>query len=149
MATFIGFNTQKIDQVRKTSFISGADGGTGSITNSIKVNKKFRTVDKDLVIQDLINALNIPQGQKPGRPDYGTTLWSFIFEPNTPDVKLQIETEIRRVAAQDPRLILNSVISYVQNNGILVEVELAISPFNDVEQLQILFDQNSSQAYSA
>ena len=24
-------------------------------------------------------------GQKPGQPSYGTTLWSFVFEPNVPD----------------------------------------------------------------
>jgi phage baseplate assembly protein W len=149
MATFIGFNTQKIDQVRKTSLISGADGGTGSITNSVKTTRKFRTVDSELVIQDLINALNIPQGQKPGRPEYGTTLWSFVFEPNTLDVQTQIESEIRRIAVQDPRLVLNSVVSYPQDNGILVEVEFAITPFNNVEQLAIMFDQNTTRAYSA
>lgn len=149
MATFIGFNTQKIDQVRKASLIDNADGGSGSLTNSIKPTKKFRTVDRDLVIQDLINALNIPQGQKPGKPEYGTTLWSFIFEPNTLDVQTQIENEIKRIAGQDPRLILNSVVSYPQDNGILVEVEFAISPFNDVEQLSIRFDQNTTQAYGS
>jgi phage baseplate assembly protein W len=93
--------------------------------------------------------LNIPQGQKPGKPEYGTTLWSFVFEPNTLDVQIQIENEIRRIAGQDPRLTLNSVVSYPQDNGILVEVEFAISPFNDVEQLAIRFDQNTTQAYSA
>jgi phage baseplate assembly protein W len=149
MATFIGFNTQKIDQVRKTSFIDSGDGGSGSVTNSIRPTKKFRTVDRDLVVQDLINALNIPQGQKPGKPEYGTTLWSFVFEPNTIDVQVQIENEIRRIAGQDPRLTLNSVVSYPQDNGILVEVEFAISPFNNVEQLAIRFDQNTTQAYSA
>lgn len=149
MATFIGFNTQNIDQVRKTSLIAGADGGSGSITNSIKTTRKFRTVDGQLVIQDLINALNIPQGQKPGRPSYGTTLWSFVFEPNTLDVQIQIENEIRRVAAQDPRLTLNSVVSYPQDNGVLVEVEFAITPFNNVEQLAIMFDQNTTRAFSA
>lgn len=149
MATFIGFSTQQIDTVRKASFVDNADGGSGSITNSIKPTKKFRLTDKDLVIQDLINALNIPQGQKPGRPDYGTTLWTFVFEPNTGVVQDQIQNEIRRVASQDPRLILNSVVAYPQDNGILVEVEFAISPFNNVEQLSIMFDQNASRAYSA
>lgn len=149
MATFIGFNTQNIDQVRTSALVSGADGGTGSITNSIKTTRKFRTVDSQLVIQDLINALNIPQGQKPGRPDYGTTLWGFVFEPNTLDVQIQIENEIRRIATQDPRLVLNSVVSYPQDNGVLVEVEFAITPFNDVEQLSIMFDQNTTRAFGS
>lgn len=149
MATFIGFSTQQLDQVRTNPNLTGVDGGGGSSTNSIKFTRKFRTVDRLLVIQDLINALNIPQGQKPGNPSYGTTLWSFIFEPNVAGVQAQIEQEIRRVAGLDPRLNLNSVVAYPQDNGILVEVEFSISPFNSVEQLSILFDQNASRAYSA
>ncbi len=130
MATFIGFSTLHIDQVRRSQVASGVDGGSGSITNPIRVNKKFRIVDQDLVIQDFLNALNIPQGQKPGKPQYGTTVWSYVYEPNTLDTQIEIERELKRVAGLDPRLLLNSVISYPQDNGILVEMEFAISPFN-------------------
>lgn len=149
MPTFIGFSTQQLDTVRNGQVFTGVDGGAGSITSPIKPTKKFRTVDQDLVIRDFINALNIPQGQKPGRPEFGTSLWSFVFEPNTLDVQLQLEAEVRRVASLDPRLQLNSVISYPQDNGILIEMELAISPFNDVLALSVLFDQNSNRAVSA
>jgi hypothetical protein len=72
-----------------------------------------------------------------------------VFEPNTLDVQTQIESEIRRIAGQDPRLVLNSVVSYPQDNGILVEVEFAVTPFNNVEQLAIMFDQNTTTAYGA
>jgi phage baseplate assembly protein W len=149
MPTFIGFSTQQLDTVRNSQVLAGGDGGAGSIVSPIKPNKKFRTVDQDLVIRDFINLLNIPQGQKPGRPDYGTSLWSFVFEPNTFDVQMQLEAEVKRVASLDPRLQLNSVISYPQENGILIEMELAISPFNDVLTLSVLFDQNTSRAVSA
>jgi len=149
MPTFIGFSTQQIDSVRNGQVFSGADGGAGSLISPLKPTKKFRTVDQDLVIRDFINVLNIPQGQKPGRPDYGTSLWSFVFEPNTLDVQLQLEAEVMRVARLDPRLQLNSVISYPQDNGILIEMELAISPFNDVLTLSVLFDQNTNRAVSA
>lgn len=148
MATFIGFSTRSADAVRRENIGNGVDGGSGSLVNPTRYTRKFRVVDSELVIQDLLNALNIPQGQKPGNPSYGTTLWSFVFEPNTLDVQTQLEAEIRRVAAQDPRLALNSVIAYPQDNGILVEVEFAVTPFNDVQQLQILFDQSTNQASS-
>lgn len=146
MPTFIGFSTQQMDSVRNGQVFSGADGGSGSLISPIKPTKKFRTVDQDLVIRDFINLLNIPQGQKPGRPDYGTSLWSFVFEPNTLDVQLQLEAEVMRVASLDPRLRLNSVISYPQENGILIEMELAITPFNNVLTLSVLFDQNTNRA---
>jgi hypothetical protein len=53
--TFIGFNTQK-------------------------QYKKFTLTDFALIKRDLLNAFNIRQGQLPGRPAYGTTLWDFLFE---------------------------------------------------------------------
>ena len=146
MATFIGFSTQNVDAVRQPQINTGVDGGAGSLTNPIRYAKKFRTVDEELVIQDFLNSLNITQGQLPGKPEYGTILWAFIFEPNVLDTRIQIENEIRRIAGTDPRIIINSVGVYPQGNGILLEVEIAIQMFDDPIQLQIFFDQNTNKA---
>lgn len=146
MAVYVGFSTQRFNLPRNESITTGIDGGSGSLTQPIQIGKKFRLIDEQLIMQDFVNALNIPQGSKPGKPSYGTSIWSFIFEPNTPDTQFQLESEMRRVASQDPRLILNSVISYPQENGILLEVEIAVSPFNNAGQLQIFFDQQSNSA---
>jgi phage baseplate assembly protein W len=146
MSVYVGFSTQRFNLPRNESITVGVDGGSGSITQPIQIGKKFRLVDEQLILQDFINALNINQGSKPGKPSYGTTIWTFIFEPNTPDMQFQLENEVRRVALQDPRLILNTVIAYPQENGILLEVEIAVSPFNNAGQLQIFFDQQTNSA---
>jgi phage baseplate assembly protein W len=148
MPTFVGFNTQQYDMIKTNSVQRGADGGS-AVTKPSKFGKKFRTTDSQLVIQDLINAFNIPQGQKPGNPSYGTTLWSFVFEPNTIDVQTKLQDEVRRIAAQDPRIVLNSINCYPQDNGILIEAEMSVTPFNNVEMLAIMFDQNTNRAYGA
>lgn len=146
MPTYIGFSTINASGPRSPDINSGVDGGVGSTVKPVIPGKKFRLVDYPLVVQNLVNALNIHKGEKVGKPEYGTTLWSFVFEPNTFDVTTQLEAEIRRVAAQDPRLILNNVSVFPQENGILVEVEFAISPFNGAEQLSLFFDQQTSTA---
>ena len=146
MSTFIGFNTQNVNQVR-TIINTGVDGGANLIKNSTRPNKKFRLNDTELVVRDFINALNIPQGQKPGKPEYGTSLWNFIFEPNTHDMQSQLQKEIMRVASLDPRIALNAVTASPQDNGILIELEMAITPFNDPMTLSILFDQKTSTAF--
>lgn len=146
MPNYIGFSTINANKPKTTSTSAGVDGGTGSTIKPIVVGKKFRLVDQPLVVQDLVNALNIRQGEKVGQPQYGTTLWSFVFEPNTRDVQFQLEQEIRRVASSDPRLLLNSVKAYPQDNGILLEVELAITPFNQAQMLSVFFDSNTNTA---
>jgi phage baseplate assembly protein W len=146
MPSYIGFSTINANKPRSTNLPAGIAGGVGSMVRSVIPGKKYRLVDQQLVIQDFINALNIQQGQKVGNPGYGTTLWSFVFEPNTFDVQNKLETEIRRVANQDPRLIVNTVSAYPQENGILIEVELAVAPFNNAEVLSVFFNNNTNTA---
>lgn len=147
MPLFYGFSTQHVDKVRPSLVEPGADGGQGPAATKPRISRKFRTIDEQLVIQDFINALNIPQGQKVGNPGYGTTLWNFIFEPNTLEVRAAIEEEVRRVGTLDPRLQINSVETTSQEHGILLEVELAVTPFNNAEMLGIYFDQRAGSAY--
>jgi phage baseplate assembly protein W len=113
--TFIGFNTQ------------------GQF-------KKFTLTGFELIKRDLLNAFNIRQGQLPGRPAYGTTVWDFLFEPQLEAVARDIEREIQRVAGQDPRIYINSVQTFPSGNGILIQIELEIVPSTDAERLSIFFD---------
>jgi len=113
--TFIGFNTQN-------------------------QYKKFTLTDFALVKRDLLNAFNIRQGQLPGRPAYGTALWDFLFEAQLEDLNTSIVNEVQRVAGGDPRIYINNVQSYPQENGILIEVELTVVPSTDAERLSIFFD---------
>ena len=146
MPSYIGFSTIGANKPKTTNAGGGVDGGVGTILKPVNTGKKFRLVDYPLVIQDLMNALNIRQGQKVGQPGYGTSLWSFVFEPNTADVQFQIEAEIRRVASLDPRLQLNSVKAFHQEHGILLEVEMSVTPFNNAQILSVFFDSNTSRA---
>jgi len=146
MSTYNGFSTINANKPKTTTSLPGVDGGVGGVIQSIIPGKKFRLVDEPLVIQDFINALNIPKGQKVGNPEYGTTIWSYIFEPNNPTTQFNIENEIRKIAKNDPRLILNTVKSFVQDNGILLEVEIAVAPFNQATLLNVFFNSETNQA---
>ena len=121
MATFIGFNTQ----------------------NQFK---KFTLVDDALIKRDLLNALNIRQGQLVGRPGYGTALWDNLFENQTNETEAAITREIQRVAGGDPRLQISSVDVFPQENGMLIQLELTIVPSTDAERLSIFFDQQTRRA---
>lgn len=116
MPAFIGFNTQ------------------GQF-------KKFTLTDSALVRRDLLNALNIRQGQVPGRPQVGTIIWDNLFENQTTEIADAITREIQRVAGGDPRLQIQDIEIFPQENGILLQVEMIIVPSTDAERLSIFFDQ--------
>lgn len=146
MPYYVGFSTVNANKPKSQNLQVGVDGGTGTTTRPIVYGKKFVLVDEKLIITDFVNALNIRQGEKVGQPGYGTTLWSFIFEPNSADTQFQLEAELKRVASLDPRLIVNTVSAYPFESGILVEMEIAIAPLNDPQLLSVFFDQNTNQA---
>lgn len=134
MPTFVGFSTVEVNQPLVEQR-PGAFGGIGTVQKSPRLGRKFRLTDEQLVIRDLLNALSIRQGDKVGQPTYGTTIWSYVFEPQTPDTRQQIEDEIRRVIGQDPRIVLNSVGVYFQENGVLIQIECYFNPFNQATQV--------------
>jgi phage baseplate assembly protein W len=121
MPTFIGFST--IDQ-----------------------NKKFTLTDAQLVKRDLSNALNIQPGDLVGKPEYGTNIWSYVFESQIPETSARILAELQRVAGGDPRIYISDAQVYPQDNGVLIELQVMIVPSNTAERLALFFDQGSRRA---
>jgi phage baseplate assembly protein W len=121
MPAFIGFNTQ------------------GQF-------KKFTLTDSALIKRDLLNALNIRQGQVPGRPQVGTILWDSLFDNQSSETEQSIINEIQRVAGGDPRLQISQVDVFPQENGMLIQIEILLVPSTEPERLSIFFDQNSRNA---
>jgi len=113
--TFIGFNTQ------------------GQY-------KKFTLTGFELIKRDLLNAFNIRQGQLPGRPEYGTILWEYLFENQVEELQTQIVNEVQRVAGGDPRIYISDVQMFPQENGILIQIQLQIVQTTNVERLSLFFD---------
>jgi phage baseplate assembly protein W len=102
--------------------------------------KKFTLTDFELIKRDLLNAFNIRQGQLPGRPQYGTVLWDFLFENQLEELQQSITREVQRVAGGDPRIYISDIQTYPQDNGILIELQLQVVPSTDAERLSIFFD---------
>lgn len=114
--------------------------------NTIGQNKKFTAVDFDLIKIDLLNAFNIRQGELPGRPEYGTVIWNYVFENQTTETQEAIYREIQRVCAGDPRIYISGIQAFPQENGILIQLGLAVVPSTTAEQLSIFFDQQQRTA---
>ena len=121
MTTFIGFST-------------------------INQNKKFTLTDYPLIQRDLLNAFNIRQGELPGRPGYGTTIYDFLFENQVEQISQQIRAEVQRVAGGDPRLTINDIQVFPQENGILIQLQITVINTTNAEILSIFFDEQTRNA---
>jgi phage baseplate assembly protein W len=121
MTTFIGFNT-------------------------INQNKKFTLTDYDLIQRDLLNAFNIRQGELPGRPGYGTVIWDYLFENQVEQLQQDIRAEVQRVAGGDPRIYVNDVQAFPQENGILLQIEITVVQTTNAKILSVFFDLQTRNA---
>lgn len=146
MATYLGFSTQNACNPKTTNMLSGSAGGPGGIRRGISWGNKFSLTDAQLVIQNFVNALNIRLGTKVGQPGYGTRLWDFIFEANNTPTQVDIQNEVRRVANQDPRLQIAELVTYSSENGILLEMQCAILPFNQPIATKISLNRATQRA---
>ena len=109
--------------------------------NTINQNKKFTAVDFNLIKIDLLNAFNIRQGELVGRPGYGTVLWNYLFENQTQETQQLIYAEIQRVCAGDPRIFISGIQMFPQENGLLLQVGIAVVPSTNAQMLSIFFNQ--------
>ena len=108
--------------------------------------KKYTLTDFELVKRDLLNAFNIRQGQLPGRPEYGTVLWNYLFENQVDAVQQGIINEVQRVAGGDPRVFVSNINVYPQENGMLIELEVQTVGGVNAEILNVFFNQVSRSA---
>lgn len=144
-SNYVGFSTVNLYRQRQIP-TNGVDGGVGTINNPPKLTKKYKLAGEQLVIQDFINSLSIKQGDKVGNPSYGTKIWSFIFEQNGPELAQSVVDEIQRMASQDPRIIMNYIVPYQEEHGILLEIQMSVQPFNNVIDLKFYLDKQSRTA---
>lgn len=121
MATFIGYSTQ---------------GNPKSVT----------LTDFELVKQDLLNSLNIQQGELPGRPEYGSTIQSILFDNLNPETIDKLRTEIQRLIATDPRISLDDLQIYSQENGLLVELLINVVGGSAQELLRLFLNTDNLTA---
>ena len=90
--------------------------------------------------------MNIQQGEIPCKPGYGTTIWSYVFENQTPETIAALLAELQRVAGGDPRVYISDAQVFPQDNGLLIELEIRVVPSSTAERLSIFFDQETRRA---
>ena len=105
---------------------------------------KFRLTDFDLIKQDIINNFQIRKGEKLMNPDFGTIIWNIIHEPLTEDLKAVIITDIKKIAAYDPRVSIDNVVITEYSQGIQVELQLRYVQTNQVNVMELQFDNETS-----
>ena len=96
---------------------------------------------KELAIRDLRNHFATRRGERLGRPDFGSRLPEYLFEPMhrgmDPDsLDEAVEDEIRRVIGTDPRWAFVSHRISRDGHAMTADVEMVYLPDDTIELVQ-------------
>jgi phage baseplate assembly protein W len=111
--------------------------------STINRAKKFRATDVDLVKQDLINHFSIRKGEKLMQPNFGSIIWSVLFEPLDDTTTQLIIDDVERIVGYDPRMSLDNIEVVTQDNGIQIALDMTYIPENQATSMTLRFNQDS------
>jgi phage baseplate assembly protein W len=111
--------------------------------STVNRSKKYRITDIDLVKQDLINHFSVRKGEKLMQPNFGSIIWSMLFEPLDASLQQLIVDDVERIVGYDPRTALQNITITSQDQGIQIELDLLFLPTNQATNLSLQFDNNS------
>lgn len=117
--------------------------------NTIGQQKKFRLSDFELVKRDLQNHFAIRQGEKLMQPEFGSIIWSMLYEPLTVETKAVIAADVQRIVNYDPRLNVTSVLINDFDHGLQVQIGLTYIPLNQAEVMLLNFNKSTNTLSAA
>ena len=111
--------------------------GFGTNNDTSLTNKIY---DFDLIQQDILNMFQTKKGERVMSPEFGTVIWSLIYEPFTDDVKQLISDDITRILNYDPRVTPTQINITEAEYGMIIEATLHYNQQNVSQQMRIAFD---------
>jgi phage baseplate assembly protein W len=139
------YNVKKVESIKAST---GDDRISGGIAykgfSSRAISQRFKVYDLDLVKQDILNNFNIKRGEKFENPEYGTIIWSMIYEPMDDGNIRMIEDDVIRILRADPRIEVKSVAVVPNEQGVRIEVDLRYLEFDITEQMFVTFNRSGT-----
>ena len=106
-------------------------------------NKKainHQLIDKDLVIEDLMNHIMTRKGERVMLPTYGSIIHDMMFEPLTEETTELIEEDLTDIIKDDPRCKFVSIEITDSDHTVNAMLRLEILPTNEPVELSIDLD---------
>ena len=126
-------NVSNQSGVQKSQFYKGF-----STANDLSLTNKI--YDFDLIQQDILNMFQTKKGERVMNPEFGTVIWSLIYEPFTSDVKQLISEDVTRILNYDPRVTPTQINITDVDYGLVIEATLFYSQKDMSRDMRLAFD---------
>jgi phage baseplate assembly protein W len=109
-----------------------------STANDLSMTNKI--FDFDLIQQDIMNMFQTKKGERVMNPEFGTIIWSLIYEPFTADVKQLISEDVTRILNYDPRVTPTQINITDVDYGLIIEATLFYKQQDVSKDISLAFD---------
>lgn len=110
-----------------------------------RVKAPFTITDQELIKRDLLNEFYTKKGERVMRPNFGSIIWDLLMDPNDVDLVKSVEEDIKRIVDKERRVEHVRTTVYLSEHAISADVELRYLPFDNVESLFLLFEQQINE----
>ena len=134
----------------KNLIISPNNISNQASVQSSQFYKGFTTVDETsltnkiydfaLIQQDIMNMFQTKKGERVMNPEFGTIIWSLIYEPFTANVKQLISDDITRILNYDPRVTPTQINIREAEYGMIIEATLFYKQQDVSVDMSLSFD---------
>ena len=126
-------NVSNQASVQQSQFYKGfSTADDTSLTNKI--------YDFALIQQDIMNMFQTKKGERVMNPEFGTIIWSLIYEPFTKDVKQLISDDVTRILNYDPRVTPTQINITEAEYGLVIEATLFYKQQDVSQQMSLAFN---------
>lgn len=126
-------NVSSQASVQKSQFYKGF-----STSNDSSLTTKM--YDFELIQQDIMNMFQTKKGERVMNPEFGTLIWSLIYEPFTADVKQLISEDVTRILNYDPRVTPTRIEILEADYGMVIEATLFYKQQDLSRDMRLSFD---------
>ena len=134
----------------KNLIISPNNISNQASVQSSQFYKGFTTVDETsltnkiydfaLIQQDIMNMFQTKKGERVMNPEFGTVIWSLIYEPFTADVKQLISDDVTYILNYDPRVTPTQIQITEAEYGLVIEATLYYKTQDVSQQINLAFN---------
>jgi phage baseplate assembly protein W len=134
----------------KNLIISPNNISNQASVQSSQFYKGFTTVDETsltnkiydfaLIQQDIMNMFQTKKGERVMNPEFGTVIWSLIYEPFTADVKQLISDDVTYILNYDPRVTPTQIQITEAEYGLVIEATLYYKTQDVSQQMNLAFN---------
>jgi phage baseplate assembly protein W len=111
--------------------------GFSTVSDMSLTNKIY---DFDLIQQDIMNMFQTKKGERVMNPEFGTVIWSLIYEPFTSDIKQLISEDVTRILNYDPRVTPTQIDITDVDYGLIIECTLFYKQQNVSKDMSLSFN---------